>query len=64
MSSSLPLCLSAGSLMFASPLLFDRVGWAGVASATPNFMLLAGLPFFAGCIAYTFMAGERAPSWR
>lgn len=46
--------------MFASPLLFDRVGWGGVANATPNFMLWAGLPFFAGCIAYTFMAGE---SW-
>lgn len=45
--------------MFASPLLFDRVGWGGVANATPNFMLWAGLPFFAGCIAYTFMAGKR-----
>ncbi len=43
--------------MFASPLLFDRVGWRGVANATPNFMLWAGLPFFAGCIAFTFAAG-------
>ncbi|KAI3428755.1 hypothetical protein D9Q98_007577 [Chlorella vulgaris] len=50
-----------GSLMFASPVLFDRVGWRGVASATPNFMLCAGLPFFAGCIAFTFMAGSLAP---
>lgn len=47
----------AGTLMFASPLLFDRVGWRGVANATPNFMLWAGLPFFAGCIAFTFAAG-------
>lgn len=43
--------------MFTSPLLFDRVGWRGVANATPNFMLWAGLPFFAGCIAFTFAAG-------
>lgn len=47
--------------MFASPLLFDRIGWRGVANATPNFMLYAGLPFFAGCIAFTFMAGSLAP---
>lgn len=46
--------------MFASPLLFDRIGWRGVASVTPNFMLFAGLPFFAGCIAFTFMAGSLA----
>ncbi|EFN55123.1 hypothetical protein CHLNCDRAFT_134175 [Chlorella variabilis] len=49
-----------GTLMFASPLLFDRIGWRGVASVTPNFMLFAGLPFFAGCIAFTFMAGSLA----
>ena len=46
--------------MFASPLLFDRLGWRGVAAATPNFMLWAGLPFFAGCIAFTFAAGGLA----
>jgi hypothetical protein len=46
--------------MFASPLLFDRIGWRGVANATPNFMLYAGLPFFAGCIAFTFLAGRLA----
>ena len=49
--------------MFASPVLFDRVGWRGVAQATPNFMLWAGPPFFAGCIAFTFMAGESDPGW-
>ena len=54
---------AAGTLMFASPVLFDRVGWRGVAQATPNFMLWAGLPFFAGCIAFTFMAGESDPGW-
>lgn len=43
-----------GTLMFASPALFDRMGWRGVASATPNLMMWGGLPFFAGCVAYTF----------
>ena len=53
----LPAC-RPGTLMFASPMLFDRVGWRGVASATPTFMLWAGLPFFAGCLAFNW-AGER-----
>ena len=47
-----------GTLMFTSPMLFDRIGWKGVASTTPNFMLLGGIPFFIGCIAYTFMANN------
>ncbi len=42
-----------GTLMFASPLLFERWKWEGVAGATPAFMLWTGLPFFAGCILYT-----------
>ena len=42
-----------GTLMFASPLLFERWKWRGVAGATPAFMLWTGLPFFAGCIVYT-----------
>ncbi|KAK9829542.1 hypothetical protein WJX72_006395 [[Myrmecia] bisecta] len=41
-----------GSLMFCSPILFDRLGWKGVANATPTFMLWTGLPFFVGCTAY------------
>lgn len=43
--------------MFTSPLLFERMGWKGVASATPNFMLWAGVPFFAGCVVYNLVAG-------
>ncbi|KAK9837115.1 hypothetical protein WJX81_003871 [Elliptochloris bilobata] len=41
-----------GTLMFASPMLFARWKWRGVAGATPAFMLWTGLPFFAGCILY------------
>ena len=41
-----------GTLMFASPVLFERWKWRGVAGATPAFMLWTGLPFFAGCILY------------
>lgn len=47
-----------GSLMFASPALFDRLGWRGVASATPSLMLWGGLPFFAGCIAFTYFGAK------
>ena len=41
-----------GTFMFASPILFDRLGWQGVASVTPRFMLWAGMPFFAGISLY------------
>lgn len=44
-----------GLLMFVSPLLFDRIGWKGVASATPNFMLWGGTFFFVGCILYNII---------
>jgi AAA family ATP:ADP antiporter len=37
-----------GSLMLLSPTLFRLWRWHGVASATPRFMMAAGLPFFAG----------------
>jgi len=47
-----------GSLMFMSPMLFDRIRWEGVASTTPNFMFWGGIPFFIGCIAYNFMADK------
>ena len=41
-----------GTFMFASPILFERLGWQGVASVTPRFMLWAGMPFFAGVSLY------------
>ncbi len=44
--------------MFTSPLLFEKLGWKGVASATPNFMMYAGIPFFMGCILYNLFSGE------
>lgn len=47
--------LVTGTLMFASPVLFDRLGWRGVAGATPIFMLWAGMPFFAGVVLYTLL---------
>ena len=31
-----------GSLMVCSPLIFERLGWRGVAGVTPHFMLLTG----------------------
>lgn len=49
-----------GSLMFASPILFDRLGWRGVAGATPTFMLFAGMPFFAGVSIYAFASMQHA----
>lgn len=39
-----------GSMMFVSPLIFRRLGWKGVAQATPNFLCWTGVPFFVGCI--------------
>ncbi len=41
-----------GTLMFASPALFTRWKWKGVAGATPAFMLWTGVPFFVGCTLY------------
>jgi hypothetical protein len=41
-----------GTLMFASPALFARWKWRGVAGATPAFMLWTGLPFFLGCVGF------------
>lgn len=43
-----------GSLMFVSPSLFRRLGWEGVAKATPRVMLFVGTPFFMGAIVYNF----------
>lgn len=41
-----------GGLMLLSPLLFERLGWRGVASATPKILLYGGSAFFAACIVY------------
>ncbi|KAK9809771.1 hypothetical protein WJX73_004591 [Symbiochloris irregularis] len=41
-----------GTLMCVSPFLFRRFGWCVVAGATPAFLLVAGTPFFLGCIVY------------
>lgn len=47
---------ATGLLMILSPLLFDLMGWRGVASATPNIMLLGGIPFFCCCIIFSFFS--------
>ena len=44
--------LVTGCLMIATPAMFDKMGWAGVASATPSILLWGGVAFFATCIAY------------
>ena len=44
-----------GSMMFVSPLIFKRLGWKGVAKATPNFLCWTGVPFFASCIALALL---------
>lgn len=46
--------LSTALLMIFSPLLFELMGWVGVASATPNIMLIGGIPFFIACMVYSF----------
>lgn len=49
--------VSTALLMVFSPLLFDLMGWVGVASATPNIMLIGGIPFFIACMVYSFGGG-------
>lgn len=41
-----------GGLMLLSPLLFERLGWRGVAGATPKILLYGGSAFFLACIVY------------
>lgn len=41
-----------GGLMLLSPLLFERLGWRGVANATPTILLYGGSAFFLACIVY------------
>ena len=47
--------LVTGSMMLVSPFIFKRLGWRGIAKATPNFLSWTGLPFFGGCIALAFL---------
>ena len=49
-----------GTLMCISPLLFKRMGWRGVAGATPAFLLVAGTPFFLGCIILAMLQPSAA----
>ena len=44
-----------GSMMFVSPWIFSRLGWKGVAKATPNFLCWTGVPFFVACIALALL---------
>lgn len=44
-----------GTLMCISPMLFKFWGWKLVAGATPAFLLVAGTPFFLGCILYAVL---------
>lgn len=41
-----------GSLMLISPILFEKLGWKGVANATPQILLWGGGVFFIGCILF------------
>lgn len=49
-----------GVLMLASPLLFEHLGWRGVANTTPRLLLWGGCSFFTACIAYQQLYGTAA----
>jgi ATP:ADP antiporter, AAA family len=40
-----------GAMMFVSPVLFQRIGWRGVASASPTILLYGGVTFFLAALA-------------
>jgi len=48
------------ALMLVSPVLFDRLGWRGVAGATPRVLAYGGGLFFAACVAYQHLHGAAA----
>jgi AAA family ATP:ADP antiporter len=48
------------ALMLVSPVLFDRLGWRGVAGATPRVLAYGGGLFFVACIAYQQLHGAAA----
>ncbi|KAI8467681.1 MAG: TLC ATP/ADP transporter-domain-containing protein [Monoraphidium minutum] len=47
-------------LMLLSPVLFDRLGWRGVAGATPRILLVGGTAFFAAAAGYQYHHGAAA----
>lgn len=49
-----------GVLMLASPVLFQRLGWGGVASTTPTLLFWGGVPFFAAAVFYNIFASGMA----
>ncbi|GLC36053.1 hypothetical protein PLESTF_001253400 [Pleodorina starrii] len=49
-----------GLLMVLSPTMFDRLGWAGVAAATPQILLYGGGLFFATAMVYQFVLAPTA----
>uniref|UniRef100_A0A061RUF3 ADP,ATP carrier protein n=1 Tax=Tetraselmis sp. GSL018 TaxID=582737 RepID=A0A061RUF3_9CHLO len=44
-----------GLLMVASPILFKKIGWRGVAGATPWMLMVGGVPFFAAAVVYNII---------
>jgi ATP/ADP translocase len=51
-----------GGLMVLSPAMFERMGWKGVAGATPIILLWGGVAFFSACMGYQyFFGGRRLP---
>ncbi|GIL72365.1 hypothetical protein Vretimale_4143 [Volvox reticuliferus] len=49
-----------GLLMVLSPTMFERMGWAGVAAATPKILLYGGGLFFATAMVYQFALAPTA----
>jgi len=45
-----------GVLMLASPVLFSRLGWGGVAATTPTLLLFGGVPFFCVAVFYNIFS--------
>lgn len=43
--------LVTGGMMFVSPYLFTKIGWRGVASASPTILLYGGVTFFLAALA-------------
>jgi hypothetical protein len=46
--------------MVLSPALFARMGWKGVAGATPRVLLVGGVAFFSACIVFQFAIANSA----
>ncbi|CAD7696846.1 unnamed protein product [Ostreobium quekettii] len=52
-----------GSLMFLSPIMFERLGWTGVAGVTPKVLSYGGGAFFLSCFAYHAFTRMGALAW-